>query len=304
MKNGAMFAVAAWMLLSASGSSAVTLTGTVVDASKSTPIPAASVAVDVLIPDSITFTTQSDASGAYSLSNIPGSNAIYVIRCTVPGFANLYMRYDALGLGDHQIDILMYPTVVPPGGGGDSSTVSGIVLHETAGGARNPVDLAKVTLKRGTNEFFSTTGTDGKYSLRLPRASYALTVEAPSYLTLTAGGIAVDSAGLVLNVLLNPVAIGIPHYPDRRPAALVLENAYPNPFNPSTVIGYQLPVSSDVRIVVTDLLGNEVAVLVNERKAAGRHDVRFDGSRLSSGAYFCRFAAEGFQEVRKLLLAK
>lgn len=304
MKKRAFYVLVGAIVLSPTVSSAVTLTGTVVDASQSTPIPAASVAVDVLIPDSITFTTQSDASGAYSLSNIPGSNAIYVIRCYVPGFANLYMRYDALGLGDRQVDILMYPSVVPPGGGGDSSTVSGIVLHETAGGARNPVELAKVTLTRGTNEFFSTTGADGKYSLRLPRASYALTVEAPSYLTLTAGGIAVDSAGLVLNVLLNPVAIGIPPDTERRPAMFVLENAYPNPFNPSTVIGYQLPVSSEVRIVVLDLLGNEVAVLVNERKAAGRHEVRFDGSGLSSGAYFCRLAAEGFAKVRKLLLAK
>jgi len=60
---------------------------------------------------------------------------------------------------------------------------------------------------------------------------------------------------------------------------------YPNPFNPSTTISYQLPVDGRVKIVVFDLLGNEIYTLVDENKTAGRHETKFDGSMLSSGMY-------------------
>ena len=132
--KGAVCILIAGMILSPGISIATKLNGLVVDAVQSTPIPGASVSVHVLIPDSISFTTLSDSSGMYSLSEIPGGNAIYVIRCYVAGFADFYMRYDALALGDRQVDILMYPQAAPPGGGGgDSADVSGVVLHETTG---------------------------------------------------------------------------------------------------------------------------------------------------------------------------
>lgn len=76
------------------------------------------------------------------------------------------------------------------------------------------------------------------------------------------------------------------------PLKLELMQNYPNPFNPTTMIGYQIPVSGHVRLTVFDLLGREVAVLVDERKAAGRYEVRFDGSGLSSGVYFYRIRVQ------------
>jgi beta-N-acetylhexosaminidase len=88
------------------------------------------------------------------------------------------------------------------------------------------------------------------------------------------------------------------------PEGFVLLNNFPNPFNPSTVIRYQLPVASDVRLDVFDLLGREVSVLINERKAAGSHEVTFDGARLSSGVYICRLTAGKHLESRKMLLMK
>ena len=59
--------------------------------------------------------------------------------------------------------------------------------------------------------------------------------------------------------------------PPVQPVRFQLDQNYPNPFNPPTVVGYQLPVTSDVKLVVYDLLGREVAVLVNERKDAGKY---------------------------------
>jgi hypothetical protein len=84
---------------------------------------------------------------------------------------------------------------------------------------------------------------------------------------------------------------------------LLLQN-YPNPFNPSTTIKYELPKSAEVRLSVFDLLGREVSVLVNERKDAGVHEIKFDGSNLASGVYFYRLKAGDFTQSKRLLLLK
>ena len=89
-----------------------------------------------------------------------------------------------------------------------------------------------------------------------------------------------------------------------KPRLCRLAQNYPNPFNPKTVLSYQLSVASDVRLSVYDLLGREVAVLVNERKAAGMYKVTFDGTNISSGIYICRMIAGKYVESRKMVLTK
>lgn len=91
---------------------------------------------------------------------------------------------------------------------------------------------------------------------------------------------------------------------DRVPRECVLEQNFPNPFNPSTVIGYQLSGAGNVTLKVYDLLGREVATLVNERKAAGAYSVRFDGSGLASGIYFYRLQSGDFTQTKTLLLIR
>jgi len=86
--------------------------------------------------------------------------------------------------------------------------------------------------------------------------------------------------------------------------SFLLEQNYPNPFNPSTVVRYRLPVASNVRLVIYDLLGREVAVLVDGKKEAGTYEVKFDGTRLSSGVYFFRLQAGDFVQTRRLMLLK
>jgi sugar lactone lactonase YvrE len=83
----------------------------------------------------------------------------------------------------------------------------------------------------------------------------------------------------------------------------LLQN-YPNPFNPATVISYQLAVSSQITLRVYDVLGREVATLVNERQAAGSYTASFDASRFSSGVYFYRLEAGSFVQTKKMLLVK
>jgi len=88
------------------------------------------------------------------------------------------------------------------------------------------------------------------------------------------------------------------------PAGWFLEQNYPNPFNPGTTIRFEMPRSSMVRLTVYDILGREVAVLVNGRMDAGVHEARFDASRLAGGAYFCRLQAGSFVTTMNMLFLK
>ncbi len=88
----------------------------------------------------------------------------------------------------------------------------------------------------------------------------------------------------------------------------LLEQNYPNPFNPSTVIRYQLSVISNVTLKVYDILGNEIATLVNEEKPAGQYEVEFNlpagRQGLSSGIYFYSLKAGDFVSTKKMILLK
>jgi Secretion system C-terminal sorting domain len=97
---------------------------------------------------------------------------------------------------------------------------------------------------------------------------------------------------------------GVPKNDQSSPGQFRLDQNYPNPFNPTTVIGYHVPVRSDVTLKVFDILGREIATLVNEEKNAGLYKVTFDGSRFSSGVYFYRIQAGAFVAMKKFVLMK
>jgi hypothetical protein len=84
----------------------------------------------------------------------------------------------------------------------------------------------------------------------------------------------------------------------------ILEQNYPNPFNPGTTIKYVLPEASNVKITVTNILGQEVAELVNEFKQAGNFIVGFDGTNLSSGVYIYKLEAGASVISKKMTLIK
>ncbi len=88
------------------------------------------------------------------------------------------------------------------------------------------------------------------------------------------------------------------------PKTFALEQNYPNPFNPTTVISYQLPVASQVSLKIFDVLGKEVATLVNQRQEAGAYNYMLNAANLSSGVYFYRLHAGNFVQTRKMMLVK
>jgi hypothetical protein len=88
------------------------------------------------------------------------------------------------------------------------------------------------------------------------------------------------------------------------PKGVQLYQNYPNPFNPVTMINYQLPMASKVELSIYNLLGQEVATLVNERQQAGYHIVEWDASGIASGVYYYRLEAGNFIETRKMIYLK
>ena len=88
------------------------------------------------------------------------------------------------------------------------------------------------------------------------------------------------------------------------PNKFSLSQNYPNPFNPNTKIKFQIAKMFDVKLVVYDILGCEVATLVNERLKAGTYEVDFDGRELPSGVYFYSLISDSFIETKKMILIK
>lgn len=88
------------------------------------------------------------------------------------------------------------------------------------------------------------------------------------------------------------------------PDTYALSQNYPNPFNPSTIIEYALPEAGNVKINIFNILGQKISTLVNETKSAGRYQVTFDATKLSTGIYFYSLEANNFRSIKKMLLIK
>jgi hypothetical protein len=88
------------------------------------------------------------------------------------------------------------------------------------------------------------------------------------------------------------------------PTKFALYQNYPNPFNPTTTISYDLPVRSRVRLSIYNILGQEVATLVDSEQEPGRYDVKFDASDLPSGVYFYTLQTPYFTKTNKMVLVK
>jgi len=129
------------------------------------------------------------------------------------------------------------------------------------------------------------------------------------YLTSAQNGWAVGDNGTILKYTGpdgesgTPVSID-PDDSSELVSELELDQNYPNPFNPTTRIRYSLPEQSSVRLDVFNMLGQRVAVLVNEHKSTGSHTVSFDASGLSSGMYFYRLQTDSQTLARQMMLIK
>jgi hypothetical protein len=100
------------------------------------------------------------------------------------------------------------------------------------------------------------------------------------------------------------VPSGLINYNNQIPAGFSLKQNFPNPFNPVTIIKYDIVKDGYVKLAVYDILGKELKSIINENQKAGSYTIQFDGSKLSSGVYFYRLIINGFTETKKMMLTK
>jgi len=139
-----------------------------------------------------------------------------------------------------------------------------------------------------------------KFTINDPTQSFTTTVALDS-LRWNEGSFIKNSAQ---SALITDVAIDANNGNSGIPSKYALHQNYPNPFNPTTMIQYELPKATNVKITIYNLLGQEVAVLVNEFKPAGSYAINFDASSLSTGLYIYTIRTAEFQQMRKMLLTK
>jgi hypothetical protein len=122
-------------------------------------------------------------------------------------------------------------------------------------------------------------------------------------------GYAVGENGVILKYKRSITKV---EYNISPPNRFILQQNYPNPFNPSTKIKFTVPIpireeemgEKLITLIIYDVLGSEVAVLVNEGKPAGNYEIDFDANGLRSGMYFYRLSADGFVQTKKMVLLR
>ncbi|MFV1883665.1 MAG: choice-of-anchor I family protein [Balneola sp.] len=147
--------------------------------------------------------------------------------------------------------------------------------------------------------YFWDFGDGNSSTLQNPKHTYDTASEFEVSLTVTDNEGATATLKETINVTLVTAS-----ETEGKPTDFALEQNYPNPFNPSTNINYSVPQASKVNIEVYNLMGQRVAVLVNEVKAAGTYTVTFDASSISSGVYIYRIQADNFVSTKRMTLIK
>jgi hypothetical protein len=193
--------------------------------------------------------------------------------------------------------------------------IRGVITNAVTGA---PVEAQVDVLEIPNMPVFADRAVGDYHRLLLP-GPYSLVVRAAGFRPDTVRGIVVTAtAASRVDVALQPLTVPVASAPDRWSEGFVLFQNYPNPFNPVTTIDYVVAAggdhqsvvqgeggeAGDVKLAVFDLLGREVAELVNERKVAGRYTVRFDAGGLASGTYLVRLNAGGVAATRRMQLIR
>jgi subtilisin family serine protease len=247
--------------------------------------------------------TPNDGSHSWTILSTtpPGSN--YTIRVTPTDNVDLKDESDA----PFTISAVPQITVTAPNGGEVFTVGTAMKINWTSQNITGNVQIRLMDGTRVVRLISNGTTNDGSHSWTilstiLPGSNYKIRVtsatnttvkdESDAPFTINAASAKVGEQGLALS---GSLAL---------PEAFSLEAAYPNPFNPVTTLRYALPEAATVRLVVYDLLGREVARLVEGVQQAGYHAVAFDGARLASGVYLYRLEAGTFVQTRRMTLVK
>jgi hypothetical protein len=311
------------------------ISGSVIDSTSGTEVPARMIAFRDIwdYPDTLkihvasAYCADADSTGAYTFSNLP-PGYYKMLALPLGGYAPSFYCFtgptvkwkeatavqvdgnDISGMNIYVMQIpdsiLGYVSVNGTVRNSSSQTgVSGAVVYATDGNG----NVLGYGVTDGTGSYTVSGLAPGSYNLFADVMGYSSNGSNSSSPSYDASGNPVPST---TNLSLAPETPAAITRKPTQPTSYSLQQNYPNPFNPTTTIDYQLPAVSHVTLKVYDVLGREVATLVNEQKSAGEYKVTFDGSRLSSGVYFYKLVASPIEpitagtyiSVKKLVLIK
>jgi hypothetical protein len=258
--------------------------------------------------------TISDSLGNYAFANIPVGN--YILRVfPLNGYRPTYYKYDgsqafdwkkadSVAVDSIQVTTNINFTVVPrvdTGFGGFHGTVraNGAVV---AGVSVYVVDAAQNFVSYGI------TDAKGAYKMNDVAAGvYHVITDMPTYNSTSSTAITISAASSSASVdlaLSTSSVNAVTSDNSGKVAGFSLEQNYPNPFNPTTNIRYSVAALANVKLSVYDILGREIATLVNENQVAGTYNVVFNASKLTSGIYFYKLQVGSQTITKKLTLLK
>jgi len=253
-------------------------------------------------------------TGAYSFTNLePGK---YFVLAAAPGYIPSYFRYDGSNtLNWKNADSVIVPAdsvisginfnlkqFTPPVGGGFVFGTDKGIDGSLLGGTLNYALDAN-----GGFVDFSISELDGSYLLQnFQSGTYTVVSDQANYQDVSTA-VTIDYLNIstrALDVTLAPsTTTGINDKPNTI-SGFALNQNYPNPFNPNTIISYSIPQSSHVTLRIYNILGQEVATLVNEDQKEGTYNYNFHAGRLASGVYIYQLTAGNFTATKKLTLLK
>lgn len=275
----------------------------------------------------IEYSTNSGSSWSTVVNNIPAQNHFYI--WTVPYIAtapNSRLRiYDASNpsIGDtvnsnFTIKILMtgINLIAPVSQTSITTTqydTSKVVFSWTSTGSIPGINY-KWKIRKGSGQYTSfvsdSNGTATRITMRKSKldsmaVAYGLNGDSVLSVWAATGYLNTDSTTSNANVIiLKTNTVGINNISSIVPSEHKLYTNYPNPFNPTTKIKFEIPKDEFVKITIFDLSGKAVSELVNERLKAGVYEADFNGASLASGTYFYRIETNNFVETRKMVLIK
>ncbi len=163
----------------------------------------------------------------------------------------------------------------------------------------------------GVRVNYAVTGADGSYDLGgLPPADYTLVADKPEFVATGTAQAAIDyingGGAVVPDITFEELTAVEPGGGSGSaiPTAIALYQNYPNPFNPSTHIRYDLPHDAHVLLKVFNIIGQEVALILDGNQVAGSHTIEFDASQLPSGVYFYRMQVEKSVMTKKMIIMR
>ncbi|HEX9658062.1 MAG TPA: T9SS type A sorting domain-containing protein [Bacteroidota bacterium] len=252
-----------------------------------------------------------DSLGAYTITEVHEGD-YYVLALPFSGYAPSFYKAGVCGMIRwHDADtvhvagnVTGIDVCVAPINNGGVAHIGGRI---TAQGAGNIEGVHAIALRSdGMVVGYGLTDASGRYVIdAVSPGNITIVADRDGYVgnatsvAISPSTFNIENVNLTLTPV-SPTSVGAGNVPTR----YSLEQNYPNPFNPSTTIEFSIPAAQLVTLKVYNLLGQEVATLVNGQQTAGAHSVHWNASSLSTGFYFYKMETGNFSQTRKLMLMK